>query len=107
MPVTQNFLSPPTGSLSPTAAQVLNQNEVTVDLTTDGVFFTFVINHNMNIGAADLALGRPVVIITPMADPSTIGAFVSAATANTVTLNFNSIVTTLRVRIQRPHSIVR
>ena len=60
-----NFLSPATGAVDPTAAQVAQISTVTVDSTIDGTGTTQVINHNLGLSAADVTAGYPDVELTP------------------------------------------
>lgn len=106
---TINWLNPATGAVSPTAAQVAAQNEVIVDLTTDGALTSQVLTHNMGISAADIALGRPNISVQPSSAlaNTTLAYFVSAIAANTITLTFAAVAATIRVKISRPHTLVQ
>jgi hypothetical protein len=108
---TINFLNPATGAVTPTAAQVANQDSVIVDITTDGVTVTQTITHNLNISAADIALGYPDITIEPNSPtgiPATLLILITrAVTANAVVLTFAAVAATFRLKIKRPHSIGR
>lgn len=110
---TINFLNPATGAVSPTAAQVAAQNEVIVDVTTDGVTVTQTITHNLGISAADLALGYPHVLYEPESLHAfdTLQLFMNPATpaktANTVILTFSAVAARFLLTISRPHTLIR
>jgi len=105
---TINWLSPATGAVTPTAAQVANQNSVVVDVTTDGVTVTQTLTHNMGIPAADITAGFPEITFesnSPTGLPATLLPVITRpVTANAVVLTFAAIAATFRVRIRRPHS---
>lgn len=108
----QNYLWPATGAASPTAAQVQNQDSVTVDCTTDGALATFTLTHNLNISAADIALGFPHILIEPNSPtgiPATLLILITRpiASGNAVIFTCAAIAATFRVTIFRPHSIGR
>jgi hypothetical protein len=110
---TINWTNPATGAVTPTALQVANQDSVIVDLTTDGVTTTQTLTHNLNISAADLALGMPDVTFEPESASanSTLIPWMNPATpaksANAVILTFAAVAGQLKVKIKRPHSIGR
>ena len=108
----QNYLNPATGAASPTAAQVFNQDSVVVDCTTDGVITTFTLTHNLNVSAADIALGYPEVFIEPNSPtgiPATLLILITRpiASGNAVVFTCAAVAATFRVRIKRPHTIGR
>lgn len=109
--VTLNWLWPATGAANPTAAQVANQDSVVVDVTTDGTATTETLTHNLNISAADIALGFPHINIEPNSPsgiPATLLIVITRpVTANAVVLTFAAVVGTFRVSILRPHTIGR
>lgn len=107
------FLNPATGAVPPTAAQVAAQSEVVCTLTTDGTLTTQTITHNMNISAADLALGYPHVLIEP-GNAASFGTFLpvinntgTGKTANTVVLTNAAVVGIVTITISRPHTLIR
>lgn len=114
--VTFNWLWPATGAVTPTAAAYGlpggPADQATVDVTTDGVATTFTVTHNLNISAADITAGFPIIIIEPNSAtgiPATLLLIVTRpiASGNAVIFTCAAIAATFRVRIQRPHSIGR
>jgi hypothetical protein len=108
---TINWLWPATGAAGPTAAQVQNQDSVTVDVTTDGVTTTQTLTHNLNISAADIANGFPHILIEPNSAtgiPATLLILITRpVTANAVVLTYAAVAATFRVSIFRPHTLGR
>ena len=105
----QNYLWPATGAASPTAAQVQNQDSVVVDCTSDGSFTTFTLTHNLNISAADIALGFPDILIEPNSPtgiPATLLILITRpiASGNAVIFTCAAVAATFRVKIKRPFS---
>lgn len=110
--VTQNFLWPATGAASPTAAQVIDQDSVAVDIVTDGTATTFTVTHNMNISAADITSGFPHITFEPNSPtgiPATLLILITRpiASGNAVVITFAAVAATFRMVIERPHSIGR
>ena len=108
---TINWLWPATGATGPTAAQVENQDSVIIDLTTDGTTTTQTFTHNLNISAADITAGWPIITIVPNAAtgiPATLLILVTRpVTANAVIITYAAVAATFRVIIQRPFSMGR
>jgi hypothetical protein len=108
---TLNWLWPATGAVTPTAAQVANQDSVIVDVTTDGVLTTQTFTHNLNISAADITAGWPDITWEAggaTGIPATLLLLITRpVTANAVILTFAAVVATFRLKIKRPHSIGR
>lgn len=112
MAFAQNYLWPATGAVSPTAAQVQNQDSVVVDCTTDGVITTFTLTHNLAVSAADITSGFPDIIIEPNSPtgiPATLLILVTRpiASGNAIIFTCAAIAATFRVKIKRPHTIGR
>lgn len=112
MALVVNYLNPATGAASPTAAQVQNQDSVVVDVTSDGSFTTFTLTHNLNVSAADIALGYPEILIEPNSPtgiPATLLILVTRpiASGNAVIFTNAGVAATFRVRIKRPHTLGR
>lgn len=116
MATTVGYLSPVTGAAAPTALQAQTQLvRATVIATADGDT-DVVITHNLGLSAAELALGRPDVILNPgFAEPAAArvsGWVVTALAANTVTVTkgtgggSGAAGIQLHVTILRPHSII-
>lgn len=114
--VTFNWLWPATGGTTPTAAAYGvaggPADQATVDVTTDGVATTFTVTHNLNISAADITNGFPIIIIEPNSAtgiPATLLLVITRpiASGNAVIFTCAAIAATFRVRIQRPHTIGR
>jgi hypothetical protein len=114
--VTFNWLWPATGAVTPTAAAYGQPggpaDQATVDVTTDGVATTFTVTHNLNISAADITAGFPIIIIEPNSAtgiPATLLLVITRpiASGNAVIFTCAAIAATFRVRIQRPYSVGR
>lgn len=106
------WLKPATGAVDPTAAAVAAMNETIVNLTSDGTLTTQTLTHNMNISAADLALGYPHVTLEP-GNAAAFSTFLpvinltTGKTANTVVITFAAVVGIVKVRIARPNTLVQ
>jgi hypothetical protein len=114
--VTFNWLSPATGATTPTASNYGAAGGPTdqccVDVTTDGVATTFTVTHNLNISAADITAGFPIILIEPNSAtgiPATLLLVITRpiASGNAVIFTCAAIAATFRVRIQRPFSMGR
>lgn len=116
MAVTVAYEHPIAGAGPPTALQVADMVTATVIASADADT-NAVITHNMGLSAADLAAGRPVVILEPGVAEAAAARLsnwaVTAKDANTVTVNKTNAVGSgaagiqLRVHISRPHSVGR
>jgi hypothetical protein len=97
------------GAVAPTAAQMRTHQQMSAIITGDGATLTTVIVHNMNISAADLALGYPEVYTENLlAAGNTAATQVTTKTANNITLtNVAFTGAGVRVRIKRPWSPLR
>ena len=98
----------------PTAAQV--KDLVTFTVIGSAAAETIAVTHNMNLSAAELALGLPIVHLEPLfasAGTEAISAswIVAAKAAATLSLTHlaagSSDVPQLRVHVLRPHTIGR
>jgi hypothetical protein len=110
--ITANTLAyetPVTGATPPTAFQSSRHNEVTAVVTGDGSSTDFTITHNFGLTAAELADGWPRVSFEYLlAAGYTAAALITSKTANTVVFSCSAFTGAgLRVRIERPHTIVR
>jgi len=114
--VTFNWLSPATGAVTPTAAAYGlaggPTDQCCVDVTTDGVATTFTVTHNMNVSAADITAGFPIVLFEPNSPtgiPATLLLVITRpiASSNAVIFTCAAVAATFRVRIQRPYSAGR
>ena len=114
--VTFNWLSPATGAANPTASNYGAAggptDSATVDVTTDGVATTFTVTHNLNISAADITAGYPIILIEPNSAtgiPATLLLVITRpiASGNAVIFTCAAIAATFRVRILRPFSMGR
>lgn len=112
MAVVLNYEYPVAGLVGPTPLQG-QADSCNANIIEDaGAALSVVITHNMAISAADLALGFPQVILTPLlADARTSLWIVTAKAANTVTVtkaaSAGDADPQLCVHIRRPHSIGR
>jgi len=107
---TINYENPSAGGATPPTAQVMRAHQqMSAIITGDGATLTTVIVHNMNISAADLALGYPEVEFENLlAAGNTAAMLVTTKTANNVTLtNVAFTGAGVRVRIKRPFSPTR
>lgn len=100
---------PVAGATAPTLAQSSRVNAVSAVITGDGAGTTFTVTHNLNISTADLAKGFPYVDTEVLlAAGNTAAAIVTTKTANTVVFTCTAFTGAgLRVRVQRPNSLVR
>jgi uncharacterized heparinase superfamily protein len=116
MAVTVGYLSPVTGAVAPTALQAQSQLvRATVIATADGDTDA-VITHNLGLSAAELALGRPDVILTSGYAEAAAARLsdwvVTALAANTVTVTKTTAGGSgaagiqLHVTVLRPHSLI-
>jgi len=108
---TINWINPATGAVSPTAAQAAIVNIAVVDVTFDGSGTSQTLTHNMNISAAQLALGFPIVTFEPESAAvfTTLLPFlhpVTGKTANTIVLTVVAVAGRIKVFINRPYSMI-
>jgi len=98
----------------PTAAQV--RDMVTFTVIGSAAAETIAATHNMNLSAAELAAGLPVVVLEPLfasAGTEAISASWIVAAKATATLSLthlaagSSDIPQLRVHVRRPHTIGR
>lgn len=111
-----DYEHPVIGLVAPTALQTIDQVTATV-IEDAGAAVNVAITHNMGLSAADLAAGRPHVILEPIDgggvfDVRTQQWVVSAKAANTITVSSAGVgagdpLPQLRVHIKRPHTIGR
>lgn len=113
MAVTVTYEWPVAGTTPPTAAQVADEVTARVVATADADT-TAVITHNMGLTAADLAAGRPTVVLTPLIAAASLSLWTAAYTdGNTITLTKATTAGSgnagaqLRVDVKRPHTIGR
>lgn len=101
---TVTYETPVTGVTAPTAPQSRPHQQVSAVITGDGAATTFVVTHNWNLSAADLASGwAEVELEYLLAAGYTAAALITSKTANAV--NFSCTAFTgagLRVRVKRP-----
>ena len=111
MAVTVNYRYPVTGIVAPTALQSKSTVVAAIIATLNGDTDA-VITHNFGLSAAELALGWPEVIITPMqqAIGAASGWACTAYAADTVTVTKSGAAggdaaEQVMVVVRRPHSI--
>jgi hypothetical protein len=115
MAVTVTYEHPVAGGAAPTAAQALGLVTANI-IDTSTAIAAAVVSHNMNLSVAELALGFPQVILTPLfasVGNEAIGSdwVLTAKAANTVSLakvsgaGTGSALPQLRVHVLRPHTI--
>lgn len=109
----------PVAGLVPPVAITQAKDFVTANVIADADGdLAATITHNLGISVADLAAGLPVVTLEPLQTAGTTEArladwIVTSKTANTVVLGktnaggSGAAAPTLRVHVQRPHSIGR
>jgi hypothetical protein len=105
------YVAPVAGAVAPTAAQVLNSNEVVADVVFGAGDTVATITHNMALSVAG-ADGTPDISFTVTASGTALNMPVLAVNnANSITiaqvLGSANTGATYRVRIRRPHSMVR
>lgn len=111
MAVTVTYSWPVAGIVAPTALQT--EDLVVADVLADNNADTdAVITTNMGLSAADLAAGRPAVVIEPLRASAQASLwYVLAKAANSVTITKapgvggDAAGAQVRVHITRPHSI--
>lgn len=114
MAISVNYEHPVTGAVAPTALQTIDEVTFICDGGAAGGADTAVIvTHNMGLSVADLAAGRPEVILEPLTAVARLSLWVvTAKAADTITLGKAAGAGTvgaaqLRVHIRRPHTIGR
>jgi len=104
---------PVAGLVAPTATQMVKRNTLTADVSIELYDTTITITHNMQLTAAQLAAGFPLVNFEHKSLPSEQERpFVSSRTTNTVVLTVTdfgvgTIVAPMRVTINRPTSSLK
>lgn len=104
---TINYENPSAGGATPPTAQVMRAHQqMSAIVTGDGAATAFTITHNMNISAAQLALGYPKVEPEVLlAAGYTAAQLITSKTANTVVFSCTAFTGAgLRIRIDRPWS---
>jgi len=112
MAIFRLFLYPVNGIIPPTPTQMIGLNQVVLDIikTANGDTLTL-IDHGMQLTAAELAAGFPDVTFEPLLSNYWISLpWITGRTANALTLNMNttagsgSVFQQFRLRIKRPNS---
>lgn len=116
MAVTLNYLTTASATTAPTAAQALLFSTLVTDVIASAdADTTATITHNQATSVADLALGYPLVTITPLLQAVALlsGWAVTAFATNTITLTKSTATGSgnagaqIRVAVAKPHSLVR
>jgi len=106
---TVTYEYPVAGTTAPTASQSSRKNEISAVITGDNSATDFTVTHNWGLSAAELADGWPRVNIEYLlAAGYTAASLITSKTANTVVFSNTAFTgAALRVRLERPHTIVR
>jgi hypothetical protein len=104
---TINYENPSAGgAVPPTAAVMRAHQQMSAIITGDGAALSTVIVHNMNISAADIALGYPECypeVLLPAGNTAAVQF--TTKTANNVTVTNTAFTGAgVRIRIKRPWS---
>ena len=108
---TVTYQNPVTGVTAPTAAQALNSNTITATVAFGDADTTATVTHNLNLSAAQLALGFPIVSFNFSTAGTLAVNYSVTPAANTVVIAKASTAagsgSTLQVSVARPWSGVQ